>query len=165
MSCKLALCFPRAPPRAALTSLVTRHDPLMRLNTGRLALGSGLRAAQATRWEGQRPYDCKARSLRRPAQTELLSPHTRCTAITASVTDQRARGGANRTLRKTSGTSFPRAAGGGDVSTRRLRRQVSGALRAPLHILLRAPPRAWSRGTCGTEFLRSSLPPLSGLGP
>ena len=39
-------------------------------------------------------------------------------------------------------TSFPRAAG---VSTRRLRRQVSGALRAPLPIPLRAPPRAWSR--------------------
>ena len=41
-------------------------------------------------------------------------------------------------------TSFPLAAGV-DVSTRRLRRQVSGALRAPLHIPLRAPPRAWSR--------------------
>ena len=52
-------------------------------------------------------------------------------------------------------TSFPR--GGCDVSTRRLRRQVSGALRAPLHIPLRAPPHAWSRGTCGTRNFRSSL--------
>ena len=52
-------------------------------------------------------------------------------------------------------TSFPR--GGCDVSTRRLRRQVSGALRAPLPIPLRAPPRAWSRGTCGTRNFRSSL--------
>ena len=99
-SCHVSsLSVSRERPREQLSRHSSRDTTLSCVSTlGASRWGPGCgRAAQATRWEGQRPYDCKARSLRRPAQTELLSPHTRCTAITASVTDQRARGGANRT--------------------------------------------------------------------
>ena len=43
------------------------------------------------------------------------------------------------------------------MSTRRLRRQVSGALRAPLPIPLHALPRAWSRGTCVARKFSESV--------